>query len=413
MSDSVISVHGLSKHYRIRRTASGRYGSDLADDLRTGFGNLLRGRFPRARYDDFLALEDVSFEVRPGEAVGLLGRNGAGKSTLLKTLARIIRPTKGEAFLRGRVGSLLEVGTGFHPDLTGQENIFLAGAILGLTRREVRERFEQIVEFAEIGAFLDTPVKRYSSGMYTRLAYSVAAHLEADILLVDEVLAVGDAAFQKKCLGQMNEATRLGRTIVFVSHNLAQVRAFCKRGIVLEKGRLVYDGSIADALGHYAGGNEDRVPRVVWDNEFRDGFRFRSCWARQEDGQDEAIFDPRDPLRIGVEFEVEGGCTGLRVGFALGTMDGTLVFGDNHQITSETDRTSPGLHRLEVEIPANLLNWGDYVVHFGADLFPWTRSLALTPPDLAFRIEDVSGRDSGKRLPLPGILRPELSWKST
>jgi lipopolysaccharide transport system ATP-binding protein len=410
MTTPVISVRGIGKHYQIRRTESGRFGTDLADDLRNALRSFSKFRIPRATYDTFHALEDVSFDAFAGEAVGLLGRNGAGKSTLLKTLARVIRPSKGEASLFGRVGSLLEVGTGFHPDLTGQENVYLAGAILGLSRREVRQRFEQIVEFAEVGAFLDTPVKRYSSGMYTRLAYAVAAHLEADILLVDEVLAVGDAAFQKKCLGQMNEATRQGRTVVFVSHNLAQVRAFCTRGIVLEKGRVVFDGSIGDALNHYSGSGEERPAQVEWTNPLRDGFRFLRCWARQDGEHVGAIFDPRDPLKIGVEFEVSEGCAGLRVGLLLSTLDGLAVTGGNHPISTESECPAPGIHRLEVEIPAHLLNWGDYVVHFGADVFPWSRSLAVTPSDLGFRLEDVSGRDSGVRPPLPGILRPELRW---
>jgi lipopolysaccharide transport system ATP-binding protein len=354
----------------------------------------------------------VSFDVHPGEALGLLGPNGAGKSTLLKMLARVIRPTRGEASLRGRVGSLLEVGTGFHPDLTGRENVYLAGAILGLSRREVRARFDQIVDFAEIDAFLDTPVKRYSSGMYTRLAYSVAAHLDADILLVDEVLAVGDAAFQKKCLGQMNDATRQGRTVVFVSHNLAQVRAFCSRGIVLDHGSLVYDGPIQDALNHYSGAGVERDPQVSWNSPVVDGFRFLRCWVSQECAPSGAIFDPRDPLALSVEYEVAAPCNGLRIGFQLSTLDGAVVTGANHQVSSEIESPEPGIHVLEMEIPGNILNWGDYTVFFGADVFPWSRSLAATPSDLVFRIEDVSGREDGPRPALPGMIRPLIRWTS-
>ncbi|HXG08255.1 MAG TPA: polysaccharide ABC transporter ATP-binding protein, partial [Gemmataceae bacterium] len=201
--------------------------------------------------DTLWALKDVSFEVQPGEVVGIIGRNGAGKSTLLKILSRITEPTAGRVELRGRVGSLLEVGTGFHPELTGRENIFLNGAILGMTRREIQRKFDEIVAFAEIDDFLDTPVKRYSSGMYVRLAFAVAAHLEPEVLVVDEVLAVGDMAFQKKCLGKMEDVAQGGRTVLFVSHNMAAVEGLCQRGIVLAHGRLVYQGDAREAVRHY------------------------------------------------------------------------------------------------------------------------------------------------------------------
>lgn len=202
--------------------------------------------------DDFWALRDISLSVKAGEAVGIIGSNGAGKSTLLKILSRVTAPTEGRACIRGRLGTILEVGTGFHPELTGRENVYLSGAILGLRKAEIDGRFDEIVAFAEIDAFIDTPVKRYSSGMYVRLAFAVAAHLEPDILLVDEVLAVGDVGFQKKCLTQMDsQVNRENRTIIFVSHNLHAIRSLCKRGILIESGRLVMDGPISDVLAHY------------------------------------------------------------------------------------------------------------------------------------------------------------------
>jgi lipopolysaccharide transport system ATP-binding protein len=209
---------------------------------------------PRTGDDRFWALRDIFFDARQGEVLGIIGRNGAGKSTLLKIMSRVTTPTRGEIKIKGRVASLLEIGTGFHPELTGGENVFLNGAILGMTKNEIRRKFDEIVAFAEVEKFIDTPVKRYSSGMYVRLAFAVAAHLEPEILLVDEVLAVGDAAFQKKCLGKMRDAGREGRTLFFVSHNMASVKALCSRSILLDHGGIVFDGPTEQALEHYYGG---------------------------------------------------------------------------------------------------------------------------------------------------------------
>jgi lipopolysaccharide transport system ATP-binding protein len=249
--ENTIEVIGLSKSYTIG-VAGPSYRT--IRDLVTQRLSLLRlsarrGRSGRAK--EFWALSDLAFTVKPGEAVGIIGRNGAGKSTLLKVLARITEPTGGYALVRGRVGSLLEIGTGFHPELSGRENIFLNAALLGMRRSEIRRKFDEIVAFAEVDQFLDTPVKHYSSGMYVRLAFAVAAHLETEILLVDEVLAVGDAAFQKKCLGKMNQVTKEGRTVLFISHNMSAVKALCERGLVLEAGRLVYDGKVGQAIYEY------------------------------------------------------------------------------------------------------------------------------------------------------------------
>ncbi len=252
-----IRVRGLGKRYRLDRAAPAggdRFGyRTLRDDLvRLAAAPLrrLRGRAGAAS-EDFWALDGVDFEVEPGEVVGVVGRNGAGKSTLLKILSRITKPTTGQVALRGRVGSLLEVGTGFHPELTGRENIFLNGAILGMTRREIARQFDEIVAFAEVEKFLDTPVKRYSSGMYVRLAFAVAAHLEPEILIVDEVLAVGDMAFQRKCMGRMGEVGRGGTTILFVSHNMPAVESLCTRAILLDGGRVALDGDVPGVIAQY------------------------------------------------------------------------------------------------------------------------------------------------------------------
>src|SRR5947208_7962994 len=242
MSDAIITVENLGKKYSLRYQRKERYTAlrDVIAEKALGFfKNLKSGNGVSVSKEDFWALKDVSFEVQRGEVVGIIGRNGAGKSTLLKILSRITEPTTGKVGIRGRVASLLEVGTGFHPELTGRENIFLNGAILGMTKVEIKSKFDEIVAFAETEKFLDTPVKRYSSGMYVRLAFAVAAHLEPEILVVDEVLAVGDAEFQKKCLGKMEQVSRGGRTVLFVSHNMAAIEALCSSGLVLADGKLV------------------------------------------------------------------------------------------------------------------------------------------------------------------------------
>jgi homopolymeric O-antigen transport system ATP-binding protein len=250
MNDVAIRVENLSKRYRIGLVRQ-RYHTlrdEIADSVRSLFH-----RNGRSHQDPgtFWALKDVSFDIRQGEVVGIIGRNGAGKSTLLKILSRITEPTKGRAMIRGRVGSLLEVGTGFHAELSGRENIYLNGAILGMKKAEIDRKFDEIVAFAEVEDFIDTPVKRYSSGMHVRLAFAVAAHLEPEIIIVDEVLAVGDVAFQRKCLGKMGDVSREGRTVIFVSHNMMTVQTLCSRGILLANGTVIMDGNMADAVNTY------------------------------------------------------------------------------------------------------------------------------------------------------------------
>ncbi len=261
MSTPVIKVEGVSRQYQLRHLQNGgrqHHYTALRDVLANSFGLLVRRLTSPAKHSDasasetFWALRDVSFNVQAGESVGIIGRNGAGKSTLLKILSRITEPTKGRITIRGRVSSLLEVGTGFHPELTGRENIYLNGAILGMKRSEIRARFEEIVAFSEVERFLDTPVKRYSSGMYVRLAFAVAAHLEPDIFVVDEVLAVGDAEFQRRCMGKMRDvANQQGRTVLFVSHNMGAVTNLCTRGILLSKGQVEFNGSAEEAVQRY------------------------------------------------------------------------------------------------------------------------------------------------------------------
>jgi lipopolysaccharide transport system ATP-binding protein len=322
-----IAIEGLGKRYRLGEEVS------AARLINAGLG-LLRGRgVPAARDEDaFWALRDVSFDVAAGEAVAIIGRNGAGKSTLLKILSRITSPTTGRATLRGRVGSLLEVGTGFQPELTGRENIFLNGAILGMSRREIARRFEEIVEFSGIERFIDTPVKRYSSGMYVRLAFGVAAHLDPEILIVDEVLAVGDSGFQRKCLQKLDEVTAAqGRTVLFVSHNLQAIRAFCTRAILLEAGRQVADGPIEDVIARYLGAFQEhrdlrRANLADRNNRTSGEVRFARFDAVDERGTVRWNFSPGDDIRFNVEYEVVRAAPGLTLYLSLmSAVDGQVV----------------------------------------------------------------------------------------
>ncbi len=280
--DLAIKVKGLGKRFDIGATQAGGYQL-LTESITQRIKTI--GRRPPTR--EFWALRDIDFEVERGETLGIIGHNGAGKSTLLKILSKVTPPTEGEARLRGRVGALLEVGTGFHPELTGRENVFLNGAILNMRRQEIINRFEEIVEFADIGPFLDTPVKRYSSGMKMRLAFSVAAHLQPEILIIDEVLSVGDIAFQEKCLGRMESAANEGRTVVFISHNLASVRSLCDRAMMLSGGRIVATGAPADVIDSYAGDILSESSRSLRDRENRVGDgRLRFTDLRLERGGD-------------------------------------------------------------------------------------------------------------------------------
>jgi len=264
MPAPAIRVENLGKKYRLTHGQERQSYRTLRDSI-TDFAKAPFRK--RGTTEEFWALNDVSFEVQPGEVVGIIGRNGAGKSTLLKILSRITKPTRGHIEINGRVGSLLEVGTGFHPELTGRDNVYLNGSILGMTRREIAKKFDEIVAFAEVEKFLDTPVKRYSSGMYVRLAFAVAAHLEPEILIVDEVLAVGDAEFQKKCIGKMQDVGREGRTVLFVSHNIPAVRALCSQGIVMNKGGILSRGDVEECLSHYIGVGTSNRRRQTWQSD--------------------------------------------------------------------------------------------------------------------------------------------------
>jgi len=313
MSDTAIEVKGLGKRFDIGETTGGYML------LTEQIAARLRGRGRRPRKQEFWALRDVGFEVEQGEMFGVIGHNGAGKSTLLKILSRITPPTVGEAHLRGRVGALLEVGTGFHPELTGRENVYLNGAILNMKRADIQRRFDEIVEFADVGPFIDTPVKRYSSGMQLRLAFSVAAHLEPEILIVDEVLSVGDMAFQQKCLDRMEGASREGRTIVFISHNLAAVRSLCDRAMLLSRGRVSAIGGVGEVIREYVGEVERDLPRNLRERENRDGsgeLRFVDM-RLERDGQ--VIDSPTsgEDIDIVLNYETQGDRAYRTVNFGM------------------------------------------------------------------------------------------------
>src|SRR5437764_10475579 len=304
-----ISVRGVSKRFRLG-TGGHRSYRTLRESLAAGARAVgrwatrpFRRPAPAAAADEVWAVKDVSFDIRPGEVVGVVGRNGAGKSTLLKLMSRITAPTAGEIQIRGRVGSLLEVGTGFHPELTGRENVYLNGSILGMSRKEIDRKFDEIVAFSEVEKFLETPVKRYSSGMSVRLAFAVASHLDPEILLVDEVLAVGDAAFQRKSLGKMDDVAKEGRTVIFVSHNLALIQALCQRGLLLENGRVVVDAPAGEAIDRYLRGLEqaasvDLLERTDRDTRGWDESLVRAIEIRNADGGESHAVVAGRPVRI-------------------------------------------------------------------------------------------------------------------
>jgi lipopolysaccharide transport system ATP-binding protein len=359
------------------------------------------------------ALKDVNFEVHQGEVVGLIGRNGAGKSTLLKILARITRPTEGHAEIHGRVGSLLEVGTGFHGELTGRENVYLSGAILGMRKSEIDRKFDEIVAFSEVERFLDTPLKHYSSGMQMRLAFAVAAHLEPEILLVDEVLAVGDASFQKKCLGKMSDVARRGRTIVFVSHNMAAVNALCSRAVLIREGTLAKSGAVAEVVDDYLLGSAPGGSTKEWrDSATAPGNEsIRMAYIRiiPPEGHAAITIDTGVIIQIGFDNLLEN--MSLDCTVYVSSSDGVLVFESGHMISSDRDSRC-GSYHLTGRIPAHLLNAGRYSlnVQFGKD----QRYVLFRMDDVIFfEVENTStGRGSNMSV-APGVVRPILSWRHT
>ncbi len=421
MSDIAIQVKGVGKMYRIggKQERYKRFTETMMDALIAPIRRLRRIGQPIPAAETIWALKDISFEVKQGEVVGIIGRNGAGKSTLLKVLSRITEPTEGGVDLYGRVGSLLEVGTGFHPELTGRENVYLYGAILGMKRAEIVRKFDEIVAFAGVEKFIDTPMKRYSSGMQVRLAFSVAAHLEAEMLLVDEVLAVGDAGFQKKCLGKMESVANTGRTVLFVSHNMAAVERMCQRGILLENGQIVMDAPVQKVTNAYLQSGMKQSGERIWSNPNRapgdDVVRLRAVRVLNVENQVTTEFKVTEAFCIEIEFQVLKPDYLLDAGLYLYDESGTLVFmtSDFQDMTWHNRSRPVGLHRSICHVPGNLLNEGSISVTAGIATNPHT-ARATEPNAITFRlIDDMElggARGHYVRVWPGGAVRPLFRW---
>jgi lipopolysaccharide transport system ATP-binding protein len=416
MAKNMIEVEGVSKRYRL-----GTVGADsFLQDIRSAAGKLIK---PQSTSDDgwFWALKDVSFNVKQGDVVGIVGKNGAGKSTLLKVLSRITSPSRGQIRVAGRIASLLEVGTGFHPDLTGRENIFLNGAILGMSRKEVAHKFDEIVAFSGVGQFIDTPVKRYSSGMYVRLAFAVAAHLEPEILVVDEVLAVGDSDFQRKCIGKMQDISRQeGRTILFVSHNMAAVRSLCNAGVFMRKGEVVLSGSIDEAIDAYARENAvmmefGAIPEGATRHQFHPGkMLIHKIQAFNQQGIAMDEFGLHEPIRFEIDLHVMHNISdGIFCLMIVNSHGEEVLYSSSRNFKQNSLlNLTPGHYRVRYNLPQNLMpgsyrvnlsmldsdgypyeslqNIGNLVIHRSGgsgEYYPWHQSFgyALVHPDFDFQ----------------------------
>lgn len=436
MSQPIISVENLGKCYRIQHQAERQRYVALRDVIANKARSVVRGLWSRSPFspascplspatssrpssEDFWALRNVSFEIKQGEVVGIIGRNGAGKSTLLKVLSRITEPIEGRVTLRGRVASLLEVGTGFHPELTGRENIFLNGAILGMTRAEIKRKFDEIVAFAEVEKFLDTPVKRYSSGMYVRLAFAVAAHLEPEILVVDEVLAVGDAQFQKKCLGKMQDVAKGGRTVLFVSHNLQAINTLCQKAVFLNKGQVVETGATSVVVDHYmqeglkgwlSDGTRDltEAPR----SDGSGGVKFHSITLRKRDGAITVAFPFGETIQVELEYLAAVEKQRMVFGFTVKNSDGVAV-----QTSASDDesgvqfRQAPGRFKISALIQPNYLRSGIYSLQVGCTA-NGVEVCDVIADAIQFEITDGSAYSKTSIRGLPGIIHIPFEWKT-
>jgi lipopolysaccharide transport system ATP-binding protein len=390
VTDLALSARGLGKKYRIRHASTQRYLS-LREELSAKTRSMVRkvlhpfsaSTGTDSSNEEFWALREVGFEVRQGERLAIIGRNGAGKSTLLKVLSRVTEPTTGEVRIRGRVATLLEVGTGFHPELSGRENIFLNGAILGMSKAEIRKKFDEIVAFAEVEQFLDTPVKRYSSGMYVRLAFSVAAHLEPEILIIDEVLAVGDAQFQQKCLGKMRSVGQGGTTLLFVSHNMQAVQALCNRALMLRAGRVELDASPAEVTEAYLrdGGGDNTGPlltETITALPADPAFRLERVVLRQKGRVVGDLIETGRSLEIVIEYEVRQRVTGLRVYLDFCDDVDQVLFRTFHDDDADAvPTTAPGRYRSTVVVPADTFGPISYVLRVHAGIY---NVRSCTPP---------------------------------
>lgn len=409
MSQPIIEVRGLSKRYRLGAIGA----TSLREEVHRTW-NRLRGVALRNE-NEFWALRDVSFDVNAGEVIGIVGRNGAGKSTLLKVLSRITAPTTGSAILRGRVGSLLEVGTGFHPELTGRENTYLNGAILGMTRAEVRKKFDEIVAFAEVEQFIDTPVKRYSSGMYVRLAFAVAAHLEPEILLVDEVLAVGDTAFQQKCLKKIGSISNAGRTVLFVSHSLSTLRQLCDRGVLLDHGAVRFVGTASETLDQYIGastalkGRWGRTRSVPTEP----GLYFKSASLRNAAGETASDLPGNETFSLELEVGATARFDNAQIAVRFTNQEGIPAFTTcNTDVTRSFETIVPGQHCFRVNLDAGYFMPGRYSLKIAAHI-PESRVLDLIDDEITFTIHDLGTNANALKDKRLGVLCPVFPWIHT
>jgi len=423
MSLPVIRVENLSKQYIIgvsdQRQRTIREA--IVDALSGPFRQLRQGRKDVSEEEILWALKDINFEIHAGDIVGLIGHNGAGKSTLLKLLARITEPTTGRIEIRGRVASLLEVGTGFHPELTGRENVLLNGVILGMSRREILRKFDEMVEFAEIERFIDTPVKRYSSGMYLRLAFAVAAHLEPEILIIDEVLAVGDASFQKKCLAKIQDVAQEGRTVLFVSHSMESVTRLCPRAILLSQGRILADGPALELVSAYLQANVGITPEVEWKDPRtapgNDVTRLRAVRIRDDRGATSDTLDIRRPVALEMEYDVLESGHVLAPNFHVFDEEGKHVF-----ITLDLDpewrrKPRPAGHYVSTAwIPGNFLAEGRLTVGAAVSTLDPIVTHFYERDVVGFQVVDSLEGDSSRGdypLAIPGAVRPLLQWETS
>jgi len=427
MANTIIQVENLSKKYLIKHQQQASYTAlrDVITDKVKSFGKKIIS--PRnhkqssisSRTEEFWALKDVSFKVKQGDVIGIIGRNGAGKSTLLKIISRITEPTKGRIRINGRVASLLEVGTGFHPELTGRENIFLNGAILGMSRIDIKKKFDEIVAFAEVEKFLDTPVKRYSSGMYVRLAFAVAAHLESEVLLVDEVLAVGDVAFQKKCLGKMGSVAQEGRTVLLVSHNMNSIKRLCSTAILLTDGKVEYVGSADSTIRKYL--NKSSNQNTIWENDnyYNPCNYLKPLKLYARDRYDNIIqnsVSKNDQLIIVFEFDVQIKQRDLTIGVSVFDENNQHLFRTLHTDSNENinEELKVGNNIITCELPKDILNEGTYLIKLDGSIYKksWEFN-PFTNDDISIKIE-VNGDFifskywQNKRA---GILAPTIQWE--
>ncbi|MEO7534684.1 MAG: ABC transporter ATP-binding protein [Ferruginibacter sp.] len=424
MSNSVIRVQNLGKLYRLGEIGTGTVSHDINRWLARIRGKedpfaivgQVNDRTKKATSDYVWALQDINFEVPQGQVLGIIGKNGAGKSTMLKLLSKVTTPSTGTISVKGRIASLLEVGTGFHPELTGRENIFLNGAILGMTKKEIRKKFDEIVDFAGVERYIDTPVKRYSSGMYVRLAFAVAAHLESEILIVDEVLAVGDAEFQKKCMGRMKDVSvKDGRTVLFVSHNMGSIKNLCDRVLVMEMGKVKALQDTPQGIETYLSSDLESDRCMIWEKSQRPGdslVRLNAIKILNEKGDYQKSLTTDNDIIVEIEYEILQNVRDLRVTATVLTLEGEEIFitSDFKYNPGDRDRTI-GVYRSSLTIPRKLLNLTTY--YLSIDIEVVNKYAIVIGQTLSFTIHELIYNELGFSITArpPGFIHPVLDWK--